>query len=156
MDGTTALPCRCLYFSAIAFKDADMTITAQCCCGNHQDQLSWVSLSMPMGGVIMMHYSACPHDAHRTQDIMWSMCWHMLDHPPYSMNLSLCDLLSGWRFGPNKDLRAVVVRWFQQQGRCFCEGIYQLVCEWYMSLNAHDYFNGPELSPKQMLFAWAS
>jgi hypothetical protein len=50
----------------------------------------------------------------------------------------------------------MVVQWFQQQGRGFCEGIYQLVCEWYMCLNAHeDYFNGPEQSPKRIYFAQA-
>jgi histone-lysine N-methyltransferase SETMAR len=79
-----------------------------------------------------------------------SMHWKVLDHAPYSLDLSPCDfhvfsplkkVLKGHRFRSGEDIKAVVVQWFQQQPREFLDGIHQLMCQWDACLNAHeDYF----------------
>jgi hypothetical protein len=50
--------------------------------------------------------------------------WKVLDHPPYNLGLSLFDfhvfsplkkVLKGHRFRFVKDVKAVMIQWFQQQ-----------------------------------------
>jgi histone-lysine N-methyltransferase SETMAR len=50
-------------------------------------------------GVLMLHDNAHPHAAHATRDTLRRFGWGVLDHPPYSPDLSPCEYHV---FGPLK------------------------------------------------------
>jgi histone-lysine N-methyltransferase SETMAR len=78
------------------------TINAQRYCDTLQN-LRWAIKNKRPGklsrGVVMLHDNACPHAAHTTWDTLRRFGWGVLDHPPYSPDLSPCDYHV---FGPLK------------------------------------------------------
>jgi hypothetical protein len=81
------------------------------------------------------------------------MHWKVLDHLPYSPDLSSCDfhvsgslkkVPKGCTLMSDKDVKMAMVECFKQQLRWFfVEGIHWLVQEWDACLNAHgSIFNG--------------
>jgi hypothetical protein len=75
----------------------------------------------------------------------------VLDHPPYSPDLSPYDFnlfgplkkaLKGHRLGSDEDIKATVLQWFQQQPKEFSvEGIHWLVHQWDASTPMVTIFN---------------
>ena len=47
-------------------------------------------------GVILLHGNARPHVAQTIQDLLGCMKWAVLQHPPYSPDLSPCDYRVFW------------------------------------------------------------
>jgi hypothetical protein len=43
-------------------------------------------------GLCLLHDNARPHSAHVTTALLEKFKWDMLDHPPYSLDLSRSDL----------------------------------------------------------------
>ena len=54
----------------------------------------------PIRDVLLLHDNARPHSAALTQEKLAEMYWTVLEHPPYSPNLSPCDY---HMFGPLKE-----------------------------------------------------
>jgi hypothetical protein len=92
--------------------------------------------SMFMRDVIELHTSACSHVVCIVQDTLCFVCWKVLDHPTYSLDMLQCDFhvfnpfkkaLKGCRLGLGADVEAVMVQWFQQEpGDFFMKGIHWL------------------------------
>jgi hypothetical protein len=152
----------------LAFKDPVITIHTQHYCGILWDLQT--TISMLTRDLIMLHGSACPYVAHTVQDILHSMCWKVLDHPPYNPDLSrvtsmclapLKKVLMGHVFGSDEDVKAALVQWFQQQPRELCaEWICGLVLQWDACLSVHgtvsnDFFSFTQNS-LWMCFIWTS
>jgi histone-lysine N-methyltransferase SETMAR len=91
-------------------------------------KLSW--------GVLMLHDNARPHAPHLTRDTLRRFDWGVLDHPPYSPDLSPCDYhvfgplkktLKGRRFNFDEAVRKAMEQWLIQQPLSFAEGITKFV-----------------------------
>jgi histone-lysine N-methyltransferase SETMAR len=102
-------------------------------------------------GVTLLHDNARPHTAVATTSHLQHFKWEILQHPPYSPDLSPCDYhvfgpfkkaLKGHRFLSDDDLKQSVTRWFKCQPQHFYDkGIRALVNRWNQCLDAHgDYF----------------
>jgi hypothetical protein len=100
-------------------------------------KLSW--------GVLMLHDNTRPHAAYATRDTLHHFGWGVLDHPPYSPDLSPCDYhefgplkktLKGRWFNFDEAVREAVEQWFIQQPVSFAEGITELVQNWDKCLNS--------------------
>jgi hypothetical protein len=95
------------------------TINAQRYCDTLQNIRRAIKNKRPgklSRGVLMLHDNARPHPAQATRDTLRHFGWGVLDHPPYSPDLSPCDYNV---FGPLKEtLRAggsIPMRWFVRQ-----------------------------------------
>jgi histone-lysine N-methyltransferase SETMAR len=93
----------------------------------------------------MLHDNARPHAAHATRDTLGRFGWGVLDHSPYSPDLSPCDYhvfgplkktLKGRQFNSDEAVLEAVVQWFIQQTVSFAEGITKLVQHWDKCLNS--------------------
>jgi hypothetical protein len=94
----------------------------------------------------MLHDNARLHAAHATRDILRCFGWGVLDHPPYSLDLCLCDYhvfgplkktLKGRRFNSDEAVHEAVEQCFIQQPMSFfAEGITKLVQRWDKCLNS--------------------
>ncbi|KAJ4438533.1 hypothetical protein ANN_14478 [Periplaneta americana] len=93
---------------------------------------------MLTAGVVLLHDNARPHTARRTTAVLTEFCWELLDHPPYSPDLTPSDLhvflhlkkflSSGERFGNDEELKISVTRWFHSQAAEFYDrGIQKLI-----------------------------
>jgi hypothetical protein len=94
----------------------------------------------------MLHDNTHPHKASTVQDMTHYMPWKVLDHPPYSLDLSLCDFHV---YGPFRAVDSVGQRYEGHNGAAvpaaaqqfFVEGIHQLCINGDTCLNAHgNYF----------------
>jgi histone-lysine N-methyltransferase SETMAR len=109
---------------------------------DHQKQTAWNAVS----GSAYAHDNARPHAAHATRDTLRRFGWGVLDHPPFSPDLSPCDYhvfgpvkktLKGRRFNSDEAVREAVELWFiQQPVTFFAEGITKLVQRWDKCLNS--------------------
>jgi histone-lysine N-methyltransferase SETMAR len=93
----------------------------------------------------MLHDNARPYAAHATRDTLRRFDWGVLDHLPYSPDLSPCDYhvigplkktLKGRRFNSDEAVCEAVEQWFIQQLVSFAEGITKLVQCWDKCLNS--------------------
>lgn len=95
---------------------------------------------MPIRNVILLHDNARPHTAILTRDKLEKMHWEILDHPPYSPDLSPCDFflfapmkqsLGGERFENNEDVEEYVRNWLSTRPQTFFEeGMFKLSNRW--------------------------
>jgi histone-lysine N-methyltransferase SETMAR len=125
------------------------TINAQCYCDTLQNLRRAIKNKWSgklSRGVLMLHDNVCPHAAHATRDTLCRSGWGVLDHPPYSPDLSPCDYhvfgplkktLKGRWFNSDEAVREAVEQWFiQQPVSFFAEGITKLVQRWDKCLNS--------------------
>ena len=93
----------------------------------------------------MYHDNARPHSANQTTATLRSFKWEVLQHPPYSPDLSPSDFhffgplkhhLSGERFPDDDAVERAVRAWFQEQPKEFYViGFQGLVKRWDKCLN---------------------
>lgn len=91
-------------------------------------------------GVILLHDNARPHTANIITSQIARMRWEVLEHPPYSPDLSPCDFhvfgplkkaLKGQRFQSDAEVQQAVLTWFRQQPEeWYATGIQRLVKQW--------------------------
>lgn len=62
--------------------------------------------------LILLYDNARLHITHTVQDLLGSMIWKALQHPPYNLDLSPCD---SHAFGPLKE--SLIAFHFKRQGR---------------------------------------
>jgi histone-lysine N-methyltransferase SETMAR len=83
--------------------------------------------------------NALPHATHATWDTLRRFGWGVLDHTPYSPDLSPCDYhmfgplkktLKGRQFISDEAVREAVEQWFIQQPVSFMESITKFVQRW--------------------------
>lgn len=81
-----------------------------------------------------VHDNARPHTSQRTQDLIDSFGWEVLDHAPYSPDLAPSDFhlfwylkhhLGGQRFNDDDEVKAAVNSWLSEQAAEFFEEGYQ-------------------------------
>jgi histone-lysine N-methyltransferase SETMAR len=101
------------------------TINAQSYCDTLQN-LRWAIKNKRPGKlsrrVLMLHDNARPHAVHATRDTLRRFGWGVLDHPPYSPDLSPCDYHV---FGPLK--KTLKGRWFNSD-----EAVHEAVEQWFI------------------------
>jgi len=82
----------------------------------------------PIRDVLLLHDNARPHSAALTQEKLSQMYWTVLEHPPYSPNLSPCDYhmfgplkeaLGGQRFDDDEQVENFVRKWLQTRPPSF-------------------------------------
>jgi hypothetical protein len=140
----------------LVFKNPDITISAQCCCGMLQGLHTIIKLhclDMLTGGALMhenpdSHMACTVHNAD-------SMCLKTLDTPQYSLALSSCDLLV---FSPFKKAQKVRQKCPSQSSAVVSASVQgDLLWGWYYldaCLNTHGtIFNC--LDPEQVSFEQA-
>src|SRR5258705_5524008 len=75
-------------------------------------------------GVILLQDNARPHTARHTMEIVAQLGWEILEHPPYSPDLSPCDFhtfglmkaaLAGRHFQSDDEGKEAVQVWCKQQ-----------------------------------------
>jgi hypothetical protein len=75
-------------------------------------------------GVLLHHGSARPHTARATQEGIQELQWELLEHPPYSPDLTSSDFhlfgplkshVGGKRFGDDEEVETEVRKWPRQQ-----------------------------------------
>jgi histone-lysine N-methyltransferase SETMAR len=91
-------------------------------------------------GVALLHDNARPHTAAHTVETLRHLNSEVLEHPPYSPDLTrsdyhlfgpLRDALRGRHFANDKELKEVVHAWLVTQPKTFfSEGIQKLVSRW--------------------------
>jgi hypothetical protein len=96
-------------------------------------------------GVILQHNNATPHSTRRTQELLQSFRWELLDHPPYSPDLAPPDFhlfgplkqhLGGRLFHNNEEVEIAVDEWLRMQKPNFYrDGIFKLVPRWDKCIN---------------------
>jgi histone-lysine N-methyltransferase SETMAR len=87
----------------------------------------------------MFHDNASPHAAHATRDTLRRFGWGVLDHPPYSLDLTPCDyhVFGSLKKTEGQAVREAVEQWFiQQPVSVSAEGIMKLVQRWDKCLNS--------------------
>jgi hypothetical protein len=157
-----------------AVKDSDITINAQCYCRTLRDLRTAITRKHPgtlMRGVTVLHDNAHPHVASTVSDMLHSMHWKVLDHPPYSPGLLLCDFhVSGLLKRAKEPQIQVtqrcqghsVVQWFQQQPR---SSLHRRSTDWCINGMPASAFTGttfnriyslPRTIPKQVSFKQTS
>jgi histone-lysine N-methyltransferase SETMAR len=97
-------------------------------------------------GVLILHDNARLHAAHATRNTLRCFGFGVLDHPPYSPDLSPCDYhvfgplkktLKARRFNSDEVVREAVEWWFiEQPVSFFAEGITKHVERWDKCLNS--------------------
>lgn len=79
---------------------------------------------IPARSAILLQDNARPHTARRTVDTITELGWEILDHPPYSPDLSPCDYhvfgplkeaLGGKRFSTDDEVETFVRNWFRER-----------------------------------------
>ena len=98
-------------------------------------------------GVLLLHDNARPHSANQTTATLRSFKWEVLQHPPYSPDLTPSDFhlfgplkhhLSGERFPDDDAVERAVRAWFRQQPKEFYAADFQgLVKRWDKCLNLY-------------------
>ena len=98
-------------------------------------------------GVILLQDNALPHLAQASKNQLQTFGWEILEHPPYSPDLSHCDFhvfgplkksLKGRRLASNEEVKDTVEEWFRTQLHSFfTDGIHRLVQEWDNYLNQY-------------------
>jgi histone-lysine N-methyltransferase SETMAR len=85
---------------------------------------------MLSNGIIILHDNAHPHTANSVRNTLQRFGWEVLQHPPYSPDLSLCDFHI---FG---DLKRDI-----HGHQFFKDGIDSLISQWDKCINSFgDYF----------------
>jgi histone-lysine N-methyltransferase SETMAR len=90
--------------------------------------------------VVLLQDNARPHTAALTQLKLEQLGWKILQHPPYSPDISSCDFhafgpfkeaLGGQRFNDDAGVEAYVRSWLQTRPTSFYEdGISKLPIRW--------------------------
>ncbi|XP_035212735.1 histone-lysine N-methyltransferase SETMAR-like [Stegodyphus dumicola] len=105
---------------------------------------------------IILHDNARPHKAECVRQLFRRWEWEELEHPPYSADLSLCDLdlipkikepIRGRRFETRKDIanavRQQMTRFARGAANAEADGIQQLPHLWQLMVTvARDYIEG--------------
>jgi len=78
----------------------------------------------PIRDVLLLHNNARPHSAALTQEKLAQMYWTVLEHPPYSPDLSPCDY---HMFGPLKEALGGSVSMMMSRSRISCASGYRRV-----------------------------
>jgi histone-lysine N-methyltransferase SETMAR len=101
---------------------------------------------MLTSGVVLLHDNACPHEAGRTRALLEHFNWELLDHPPYSPDLTssyyhLFTYLKNWlrseSFSNNEELMEGVKTWLSSQAALFFDtGIQKLIPRYDKRLNS--------------------
>ena len=102
-------------------------------------------------GVILLHDNARPHVSQETQRTLNSFRWEVLEHPPYSPDMSPCDFhifgplkraLQGKRFHSDDGVKEAVQDFLRNQPQSFySKGIELRPQQWDLCFNAHgDFF----------------
>ena len=94
----------------------------------------------PIRDMLLLHNNARPHSAAITQEKLAEMNWTVLEHPPYSPNLSPCDYhmfgplkeaLGGQRFDDDVQVENFLRKWLQTSPPSFYDaGIKKLSIRW--------------------------
>ena len=102
--------------------------------------------AMP-GVLLLLHDNARPHSANQTTVMLRSFKWEVLQHPPYSPDLTPSDFhllgplkhhLSGERFPDDDAVERAMRAWFRQQPKEFyAAGFQGLVKQWDKCLNLY-------------------
>jgi transposase len=132
----------------LEWMPGDATINAQHYCDTLQNLRRAIKHKRPqkLSRVLMLHDNARPHAAHATLDTLHRFGWGVLDHPPYSPDISPCDChvfgqlkktLKGRQFDSDETVREAVEQWFiQQPVSFFTDSITKLVQCWDKCLNS--------------------
>jgi len=82
----------------------------------------------PIPDMLLLHDNARPHSAAVTQEKLAQMYWTVLEHPPYSPDLSPCDYhmfeplkeaLGGQHFDDDEQVENFVCKWLQTRPPSF-------------------------------------
>ncbi|GBN22449.1 Histone-lysine N-methyltransferase SETMAR [Araneus ventricosus] len=101
--------------------------------------------------VILLHDNARPHVSRETQTTLQNFRWEVLEHPPYSPDLSPYDFhifgplkraLQGTRFHSDDEVKKAVQNFLKNQPRSFYSNDIDLLPKrWDLCYNAHgDFF----------------
>ena len=101
--------------------------------------------------VLLLHDNAKPHTAKENKKLIKKMKWEIIDHPPYSPDLSPSDYflfsplknyLRGIRYPNSEELEFAIRNWFENQSLDFFKkGIYKLPERWKSCIEKEgDYF----------------
>lgn len=101
--------------------------------------------------IILLHDNARPHTAKKIKKLISDLKWELLEHPPYSPDLSPSDYflfsplknyLRGIRYPNSEELEFSIRNWFEKQSLDFFEkGIYKLPERWKSCISKEgDYF----------------
>ncbi|PNF40213.1 hypothetical protein B7P43_G08284 [Cryptotermes secundus] len=92
---------------------------------------------MLSNGIIIPHDNARPHTANSVRNTLQRFGWEVLQHPPYSPDLSPCDFhffgdlkgdIRGHRFASDEDVCGWVKLWFRRQPTSFSmDGLDRLI-----------------------------
>ena len=94
--------------------------------------------------ILLLHDNALLQSSVQTQDIITSIKWEQMDHPPYSPDLAPSDYhlflylkkFLGGKWFDNNDLKDTVQKWLTLQVAAFYEeGIQKLVPRYDKCLN---------------------
>ena len=93
-----------------------------------------------MKKIILLHDNARPHTAKKVKEKITEFKWEILNHPPYSPDLSPSDYylfgslkneLRGINYPNKEELEFAIRAWFdKQEPDFFSKGIYKLVERW--------------------------
>ena len=90
-------------------------------------------------GMLLLYDNAHPHSANQTTATLKSFKWQVLQHPPYSPDLTPSNFhlfgpikhLSGERFPDEDTVERAVWAWFQQQPQEFYATGFQGLVKWW-------------------------
>ncbi|PNF29904.1 hypothetical protein B7P43_G07269, partial [Cryptotermes secundus] len=134
----------------VEFLEHGATISAQRC----DDTLRAIKSKRPgmlSNGIVLLHDNARSHTANSVRNTLQRSGWEVLQHPPYSPDLSPCDFhifedlkrgIRGHRFASDEDVCNWVKTWFRRQPTSFFkDGIDRLISQWDKCINSFgDYF----------------
>lgn len=137
-----------------SFMEKGRTINAEAYCetlGTLRRRIRRKRPGLLSEGVVFLHDNARPHTASSTVELLQSFKWEVLEHPPYSPDLSPCDFhlfgqlklaLKGVRFNSDTKIKEAIKKWLKEQDSAFFQkGIYGLVRQWRLCVEHDgDYF----------------
>ncbi|GFW50577.1 histone-lysine N-methyltransferase SETMAR [Trichonephila clavipes] len=131
----------------LKFKEPDVYIHAQRCSQTLHKLHRATKITRPgmLSGVIILLDNARPHVTKVCIDALARKQWEVLEHLPYSPNLSHCNYqifrllkksLMGQRFHYDNDVKAALLNWFHDQPTSFfADGTRNFLKQWDTSLN---------------------
>ena len=93
---------------------------------------------------LILHDNASPHKSNVVKELLEGYCWEVLDHPPYSPDLSPPEPLRGVRYDSLDELECAVNAEVRRINfSCLATGIEALPSRWNSVIRSRgDYFEG--------------